>query len=157
MAVQIQLRNDTAANWTSADPILAAGEIAVTITAAGVFVGMKIGNGTDEWSALPYMNFTTIEEYATLTIVTNAVTWDAATGLNKKLSAAADFTLTISNITNGMSGALTMDITAETTVTLSTGLTELGNGSLVDLAIGKYVFAFAYDGSVFYYNIALYE
>ena len=27
MAVQIQFRNDTAANWTSADPILAIGEL----------------------------------------------------------------------------------------------------------------------------------
>ena len=29
MAVQIQLRRDTAANWTSADPTLAAGEFAI--------------------------------------------------------------------------------------------------------------------------------
>lgn len=50
MAVQIQLRNDTAANWTSADPILARGEVGVEIDTNK----MKIGTGTDSWTELPY-------------------------------------------------------------------------------------------------------
>lgn len=50
MAVQIQLRNDTAANWTSANPTLARGEIGVEIDTNK----MKIGTGTATWSDLPY-------------------------------------------------------------------------------------------------------
>jgi hypothetical protein len=50
MAVQIQFRNDTAANWTSADPILAQGELGLE-TDTGSF---KIGNGIDVWSDLSY-------------------------------------------------------------------------------------------------------
>jgi hypothetical protein len=50
MAVQIQLRNDIAANWSSADPILAIGEMGLE-TDTDKF---KIGNGVDTWSELPY-------------------------------------------------------------------------------------------------------
>lgn len=50
MAVQIQLRNDTAANWTTANPILAVGEMGVE-TDTDLF---KLGNGIDHWVDLPY-------------------------------------------------------------------------------------------------------
>ncbi len=50
MAVQIQLRNDTAANWISANPILAKGEIGVEIDTNK----MKIGLGTTPWNDLSY-------------------------------------------------------------------------------------------------------
>ena len=50
MAVQIQFRNDTAAAWTSANPILAQGEMGIE-TDTDQF---KIGNGSDTWSALSY-------------------------------------------------------------------------------------------------------
>jgi hypothetical protein len=50
MAVQIQLRNDTAANWTAANPILAQGEMGLE-TDTDLF---KIGNGLSNWADLPY-------------------------------------------------------------------------------------------------------
>jgi hypothetical protein len=50
MAVRIQLRNDTAANWTDADPVLAAGEFGLE-TDTDQF---KIGNGISTWDDLPY-------------------------------------------------------------------------------------------------------
>lgn len=50
MAVQIQLRNDTAANWTSANPILAQGEMGVESDTNK----FKIGNGVDNWATRPY-------------------------------------------------------------------------------------------------------
>jgi hypothetical protein len=50
MAVQIQFRNDTAAAWTSADPILAEGELGIEKDTNQ----FKIGNGSDSWSDLPY-------------------------------------------------------------------------------------------------------
>ena len=50
MADKIQLRRDTAANWTSANPTLASGEIGLE-TDTDQF---KVGNGTSAWSALSY-------------------------------------------------------------------------------------------------------
>ena len=52
MAVQIQWRRDTAANWTSEDPILAEGEAGLEIDTYPP--AWKIGNGVDAWSALSY-------------------------------------------------------------------------------------------------------
>lgn len=48
--VRIQLRRDTAANWTSADPILADGEMGLE-TDTGL---VKIGDGTTAWTSLGY-------------------------------------------------------------------------------------------------------
>jgi hypothetical protein len=50
MAVQIQLRNDTAANWSSTNPILAQGEMGIE-TDTRLF---KIGDGVNTWSELQY-------------------------------------------------------------------------------------------------------
>jgi hypothetical protein len=50
MAQQIQLRRDTAANWTSINPILAVGEMGIELV-TGQF---KVGNGVQTWTALPY-------------------------------------------------------------------------------------------------------
>lgn len=47
----IRLKRGTAAGWISADPILAAGEPGFE-TDTGK---LKIGNGVDEWTALPYL------------------------------------------------------------------------------------------------------
>lgn len=46
----IQLRKDTAANWTTANPVLAAGEPGVETDTNKV----KLGNGTSTWSSLAY-------------------------------------------------------------------------------------------------------
>lgn len=50
MAVQIQLRRDTAANWTAADPVLADGEVGLETDT----LRLKIGDGSTAWSALNY-------------------------------------------------------------------------------------------------------
>lgn len=50
MAVQIQIRRDSAADWTSNDPTLALGEIGYE-TDTGKF---KIGDGSTAWTALEY-------------------------------------------------------------------------------------------------------
>jgi hypothetical protein len=50
MAVQIQLRNDTEAAWTAADPILAQGEMGLETDTRR----FKIGDGTNNWSDLDY-------------------------------------------------------------------------------------------------------
>lgn len=50
MAVQIQYRRGTAAQWTSVNPILAQGEPGYEYD-TGKF---KVGNGVDTWNVLPY-------------------------------------------------------------------------------------------------------
>ena len=50
MATRIQLRRDTAANWTSNNPVLADGEPGYEKD-TGFF---KYGNGVDDWNTLPY-------------------------------------------------------------------------------------------------------
>lgn len=50
MPVQIQLRRDTAANWTTANPTLAAGELGLETDTAKY----KIGTGSTAWNSLSY-------------------------------------------------------------------------------------------------------
>ena len=50
MAVKVQFRRGTAAQWTSANPVLAQGEAGYEYD-TGKF---KIGNGSSTWTALPY-------------------------------------------------------------------------------------------------------
>ena len=55
MAIRIQLRRDTAANWASANPILRAGELGIE-TDTNKF---KIGTGVAAWNSIPvYANIT---------------------------------------------------------------------------------------------------
>lgn len=50
MAARIQLRRDTAANWTSSNPTLTQGEVGIE-TDTGKF---KIGTGSTAWTSLKY-------------------------------------------------------------------------------------------------------
>lgn len=54
MAIRIQLRRDTAANWTSVNPVLANGELGIETDT----LKAKVGNGSGAWSTRPYMNVT---------------------------------------------------------------------------------------------------
>lgn len=48
---QIQMRRDTAANWTSANPTLASGEFGFETDTKQ----LKIGDGSAAWTSLPYL------------------------------------------------------------------------------------------------------
>lgn len=50
MAVKIQFRRDTAAEWAAANPVLDEGEIGLDLTNNQ----FKIGNGTDAWNSLKF-------------------------------------------------------------------------------------------------------
>lgn len=50
MAVQIQFRRDSAANWTAANPTLAQGEMGLELDTAKY----KIGDGSTAWNSLAY-------------------------------------------------------------------------------------------------------
>lgn len=50
MAIQIQIRRDTAANWSSANPVLGQGELGLETDTNK----LKIGNGSATWASLGY-------------------------------------------------------------------------------------------------------
>ena len=72
MAFKIQLRRGTAAQWTTANPILADGEMGVESDTRKV----KIGNGSTAWNSLPYNLLGDIADNAVTTakILNGAVT-----------------------------------------------------------------------------------
>lgn len=53
MAVQIQLRRGSAAEWSTVNPILAQGEVGIELESDR----FKIGNGVDRWNDLRYNGF----------------------------------------------------------------------------------------------------
>ncbi len=67
MSSIIQWRRGTAADWTSADPILAEGEWGLETDTQQI----KVGNGTDNWSTLPYFGGDGITDHGALTGLTN--------------------------------------------------------------------------------------
>lgn len=73
MAVQIQFRRDTAAAWTAANPVLAAGELGLETDTTYY----KIGDGTTAWTSLAYGSVQGVISNNTITaamIQSNAVT-----------------------------------------------------------------------------------
>lgn len=66
MAVKIQIRRGTAANWTSTNPTLSVGELALE-TDTGK---MKVGTGSTAWTSLAYVGMTPSE---VATAITNAI------------------------------------------------------------------------------------
>jgi len=56
----LQLRRDTAANWTSNDPTLAEGELGVETDT----LKMKVGDGSTAWTALAYLSSLYTDEEA---------------------------------------------------------------------------------------------
>lgn len=77
LTAKIQLRRDTSANWTSNNPILAAGEVAFT---SDVFYTgtdqqrFKIGDGVQTWTQLDYVpegGASAYPEHLYLTVVNN--------------------------------------------------------------------------------------
>ncbi len=54
MAIAMQQRRDTAANWTSTNPTPLQGQICFVIDVSGEVTNMKIGDGTTAWTSLPY-------------------------------------------------------------------------------------------------------
>jgi len=88
MADQIQLRRDTAANWTSVDPVLAQGEPGLETDTGKI----KYGDGVSAWSALPYFAGDGGSAY-TLPVATDAVLGGVKIGSG--VSVAGDGTISV--------------------------------------------------------------
>ena len=95
MAVQIQLRRDTAANWTTNDPTLAAGEFAIETDTDKY----KIGDGSTAWTSLDYSSLPSgaVTTAGGVTITGTMTHGADGTGADVRLNTgtAGDFVLSI--------------------------------------------------------------
>jgi hypothetical protein len=139
MAVQtqIQIRRGTAAQWTSANPILASGEFGYE-TDTGNF---KIGDGTTAWNTLTVLNGVTPSTTATFTNKTINLSNNTLTGTLAQFNTAcsdADFA--------SLAGSETL--TNKTISGANNTLSSIGNSSLTNSAITINGTAVSLGGSI---------
>jgi len=123
MADLIQIRRDTASNWTSANPVLAQGELGAETDTSKI----KIGDGSTAWSSLSYLidagGYITATSTNTLSNKTLAATTLSGqlTGADQTVSAInlKDYG-EITNALGNTTGAKTIDLTAGNSVTATT-------------------------------------
>jgi hypothetical protein len=108
---QIQLRNDTAANWSSSNPVLASGEMGVDITSGNY----KIGDGATHWNSL---NFSGGHDFI------STVSGSLQSGINAK----AD-----TSYVSSVSGTLQSDVNTRATVTYVDNKVASISGTTTDL------------------------
>jgi len=92
MAVQIQIRNGTAAQWTSANPTLAVGEMGAE-TDTGKF---KIGTGSTAWNSLAYA------AVGTVTSVAQSFTGGIVSVGGSPISTSGTLALTVAGTSGGV-------------------------------------------------------
>ena len=116
----MQQRRDTAANWTSANPTLLAGEIGIESDTNKI----KIGDGSTAWTSLAYRPWSQVSAYP----LVNADIASAAAIAYSKLA-----TLTSGNIVLGSSAnvATSQAVTGDVTIS-NTGVTAIASGVIVN-------------------------
>ena len=124
MATRIQLRRDTASNWTSVDPTLAVGELGYE-TDTGK---MKLGDGSTSWTSLGYYYFTAdLADLSDVTISSaqdgDFLRWNGVAWINDAVNLGTDSV-----------GDYIESITAGTGVTVFNGT---GEGAGASVAIGQ--------------------
>jgi hypothetical protein len=134
MADIIQIRRDTAADWTSVDPTLAQGEMGYE-TDTGF---LKFGDGVTAWTSLPYFStsaYGTIQEEGSgltqreiLNFIGSGITAADDAG-NSRTNVTLDATLNAlaSYNTNGLITQTSADTFTGRTVTAGTGI-SVSNG-----------------------------
>ena len=101
MAIQIQLRRDTAAAWTAANPTLAEGEIGLETDTTFY----KIGTGSTAWTSLAYGSIT--GTLANGSVTTAKIADDAVTAAKLADTAVSAGSYTATNITVDAQGRIT--------------------------------------------------
>ena len=99
---KIQLRHDTAANWTSVNPVLLEGEVGIETDTRK----QKIGDGSTAWNSLPYDAGSTALQSITSSDVTTALGYTPVNKAGDTMSGA--LTTTKLNISNMNQGAISL-------------------------------------------------
>jgi hypothetical protein len=116
-------RRDTAANWTSANPTLLAGEIGIESDTNKI----KLGTGSTAWTSLSYTPWSQVSAYP----LVNADIASAAAIAYSKLA-----TLTSGNIVLGSSANVATSTAISGDITISnTGVTAIASGVIVNADI----------------------
>ncbi len=126
MAVQIQLRRDTASNWTSNNPTLAAGEFAIETDTDKY----KIGDGSTAWTSLGYSS-----------LPSNAVTTAGGVTITGTMTHGADGTGADVRFNSGTAGDYAMWDASEEKLILE----GTNNATVLDVTDGNVVIA---DGTL---------
>ena len=125
MASIIQIRRDTASNWTTANPILALGEMGAETDTSKI----KLGDGVTAWASVPYL--IDAGDYLTATS-TNTLTNKTITGVKetKVAMGAHDIDLSAGNyFTYTLSGAQTLTVSnVASSGSVSAFVLEVTNG-----------------------------
>lgn len=136
MTARMQQRRDTAANWTSTNPTLAAGEMGIETDT----YKFKVGNGSTAWTSLPYsVDIPTQTGQSGKYLTTNgtSTSWGTVAGDIEGVTAGTGLT------GGGTSGTVTLAI--DSTVATLTGSQTLTNKTLTSPVINTATFS---DGVV---------
>ena len=107
-----------------------------------------------DWGSIVAYASPIASAYSALTDAATII-WDCSTGLNKTVSIATSRILSITEMSNGMSGDLILTVSSGTP-TLTLPASSRLNGSVSSLVAGVYHLCWTYS-TVFDFNIALYE
>ena len=139
MAVQIQLRRDTAANWASANPTLALGEFGMETDT----MFYKIGDGTTAWASLAYAELAGTDKFTIDEQTGTSYTLGIGNaGQFMKMNNAAATTLTVPpNSSVAFDVGVTVTViqygAGQVTLTAGAGVTIYSYGSALALS-GQY-------------------
>lgn len=127
VVTQIQIRRGTASQWTSANPVLAAGEQGFE-TDTGK---LKIGNGSSAWNSLSYLGSGTVTSITAGTGLTGgAITTSGTIAIDTSVTADLSTSQTLTNKTL-TAPIINLSINAQTGTTYTPVLSD--NGKLVTL------------------------
>jgi hypothetical protein len=161
MADLIQIRRDTAANWTSANPVLAQGELGAETDTSKI----KIGNGSTAWTGLAYL--IDAGGYATLSGVQTFTGTKTFAGTTSTLAGVLTNAAEVATVSaTAATGTIAYDITTQSVLYYTSNASanwtvnfRASSGTSLDtaLATGQSVTAafLVTQGATAYYNSAV--